>query len=137
MSALVDTGFLYALLDRSDRQHDAVTSVPLGTQSPLYLPTPVITEVAYLLLRNVGPTAMADFIESLASTKLVLLNPESADYQRAAAIIRHYHDSNLDFVDSLLVAVAERLNIVQILTVDRRHFLMVRPSHCTAFDILP
>lgn len=80
---------------------------------------------------------MADFIESLAATKLVLLNPESVDYQRAAAIIRQYHDSNLDFVGSLLVAMAERLNIVQIFTVDRRHFLMVRPSHCAAFEILP
>ena len=80
---------------------------------------------------------MADFIESLASTKLILLNPESVDYQRAAAHIRQYHDSNLDFVDALLIAVAERLNIIQILTVDRRHFLMVRPSNCTAFDILP
>jgi predicted nucleic acid-binding protein len=137
MPALIDTGFLYALLDRSDRQHLAVAAVLPGAQAPLYLPTPVITEVAYLLLRNVGPTAMADFIESLASTKLILLNPESADYRRAAAIIRQYQDGNLDFVDALLVAVAERLNITQVLTVDRRHFLMVRPAHCPAFDILP
>jgi predicted nucleic acid-binding protein len=137
MPALVDTGFLYALLDRSDRQHGAVTAALPGAQSPLYLPTPVITEVAYLLLRNVGPTAVADFVESLASTKLILLNPEGADYRRAATIIRRYHDSNLDFVDALLVAVAERLDIIQVLTVDRRHFLMVRPAHCTAFEILP
>ena len=88
MPALVDTGLLYAMLDRSDRQHTAVAATLPRAQSPLYLPTPVITEVAYLLLRNVGPTSMADFIESLATTKLFLLNPEGTDYQRVAAIIR-------------------------------------------------
>ena len=137
MPALIDTGFLYALLDRSDRQHTAVSAALPNAQSPIYLPTPVITEVAYLLLRNLGPSAMADFVASLASTQLVLLNPEGAGYARAAALIRQYQDARLDFADAVLIAMAERLTITEVLTIDRRHFLMVRPAHCIAFELLP
>jgi predicted nucleic acid-binding protein len=37
----------------------------------------------------------------------------------------------------VLVAIAERLNITQVLTLDQRHFRLFRPQHCDAFDILP
>jgi predicted nucleic acid-binding protein len=43
----------------------------------------------------------------------------------------------LDFVDTLIVAIAERLNILRVLTLDRRDFHLIRPKHCGAFEILP
>jgi predicted nucleic acid-binding protein len=36
-----------------------------------------------------------------------------------------------------VIAVAERLNIVRVLTLDRRDFDMVRPSHIPHFELLP
>ena len=48
-----------------------------------------------------------------------------------------YTDSRIDFVDCVITAMAERLNISRILTVDQRHFRLLRPSHIPAFDILP
>ncbi len=33
-------------------------------------------------------------------------------------------------------ALAERLNITRLLTLDRRHFSIVRPRHCPAFDLI-
>lgn len=32
---------------------------------------------------------------------------------------------------------AERLNVRQIITTDRRDFSLVRPRHCVAFELLP
>ncbi len=46
-------------------------------------------------------------------------------------------DSRLDFVDATVIAIAERLNITRILTIDKRDFGMVRPTHADAFDLLP
>lgn len=43
----------------------------------------------------------------------------------------------VDFVDCAIVAMAERLNIKRIMTVDQRHFSMFRPKHCPAFEIIP
>jgi uncharacterized protein len=59
------------------------------------------------------------------------------DYRRAAQLVRQYRDAPLDLVDSLLVAIAERLQITTILTLDQRHFYLVRPRHHAAFTVLP
>ncbi len=137
MTCLLDTGFLYALLNRREQQHAAVLAVTRTLREPIVLPIPAITEVAYLLLRDVSSEAVADFIESLAITDMVLEAPQSSGYTRAAEIIRQYADAPVDFVDAIIVAIAERLSITRILTIDRRHFYMFRPRHCPAFELLP
>lgn len=137
MSYLLDTGFLYALLNRSEQKHEAVLSVARSIREPVILPVPAITETAYLLLRDVGTAALSDFVASLAATDLVLASPETADYTRASEVIRQYADSRIDFVDAVIVAMAERLGITRILTLDQRHFRLFRPRHCAAFELLP
>ena len=39
--------------------------------------------------------------------------------------------------DASVVAVAERLGIAEVATLDRRHFSVVRPKHVPAFTLLP
>ena len=106
-------------------------------REPIVLPVPAITEVAYLLARDVSNEAAEDFIASLAASELTLENPLQEDYLRSAEIIRQYADAKLDFVDALIVAIAERLNINRLLTLDRRDFQLIRPKHCTSFELLP
>ena len=137
MTALVDTGFLFALLNETERQHHAVAQAFVQTPGPWLLPTPATTEVAYLLMKFLGPAALASYLESIPTSSLLLSAPNDEDYRRAAQLIRQYQDAPLDFVDSLVVALAERLNVTTILTLDRRHFHLVRPRHCAAFQILP
>ncbi|MDQ2738090.1 MAG: VapC toxin family PIN domain ribonuclease, partial [Actinomycetota bacterium] len=43
----------------------------------------------------------------------------------------------LGAVDATVIAVAERLGITEIATLDRRHFSVVRPAHVEAFTLLP
>lgn len=137
MSQLLDTGFLYALLNSNETRHTDVLRASRSVDGPIYLPTVVTTEVAYLLQRDLGSDALAEFIDMLATESFVLVEPTVADFQRAAAVVRQYQDSQIDFVDAIIVAIAERLNIVRILTIDARHFRMFRPQHCPAFEILP
>jgi hypothetical protein len=40
-------------------------------------------------------------------------------------------------VNAAVIAIAERLEISRIATVDRRHFAVVRPRHVEAFTLLP
>ncbi len=137
MTCLLDTGFLYALLNRTEQQHAAVRLVADTIHEPIFLPVPVITEVAYLLKRDSGAEAVAKFAELLGNTDMILEAPRSADYFRAAEIIRQYADARIDFVDAIIVAIAERLNITRVLTIDERDFRMFRPRHCAAFELLP
>lgn len=48
------------------------------------------------------------------------------DLARTAKILEKYADSQVDFVDCAIVAIAERLNIQRILTVDHRHIRIFR-----------
>ena len=91
----------------------------------------------HLLARDINNEAAADFVASLAATELTLETPHQEDYSRSAEILRQYSDAKLDFVDTLIVAIAERLNITRVLTLDRRDFQLIRPKHCSGFEILP
>ena len=137
MAFLLDTGFLFASLNASESEHQATIRVLENIREPIVLPIPAITEVAYLLARDINNETAADFVASLATTELTLEIPRQEDYSRSAEIIRQYSDAKLDFVDTLIVAMAERLNITRVLTLDRRDFQLIRPKHCSGFEILP
>jgi hypothetical protein len=40
-------------------------------------------------------------------------------------------------VDAAVIAIAERLQLTEIATLDHRHFTVVRPRHTAAFVLLP
>lgn len=137
MPYILDSGYLYAQLNGKDSWHNAVSSVVLPANESIVLPIPAITEVTFLLQRDLGKHAVWEFIDTLIETSISLETPTSSDYERAADVLRNYNDANIDFVDALIVALAERLNIIKILTVDRRHFSIFKPAHCESFEILP
>src|SRR5574341_2532976 len=137
MSYILDTGFAVALLNRRDAHHQEVKRARQFVQGPIHFPVPAITEISYLLARDVGVELAAAFVAGLPHTDLILENPLPPDYHRAAALMRQYADANLDFVDALIVALAERLNITCLLTLDQRDFRLIRPNHCQAFELLP
>ena len=137
MAVLLDSGFLFASLNALESEHQATIRVLENIREPIVLPVPAITEVAYLLARDINTEAAADFIASLATTELTLEIPREEDYSRSAFILRQYSDARLDFVDTLIVAIAERLNITRVLTLARRDFQLIRPKHCSGFELLP
>ncbi len=126
-----------ASLNSSEPEHQATIIVLESIRESIVLPVPAITEVAYLLARDIGNDAAADFISSLADTELILEAPLEEDYLRSAEILRQYGDADLDFVDALIAATAERLNITRLLTLDRRDFQLIRSRHCDGFELLP
>ena len=136
MSALLDTGFLLAVLDGDDEHHAACKASLLAESKPL-LPDVDIPELAYMVLRELGYDVLVAFLNSLFAGELVVAQTKREDWARAAQILAKYADSRVDFVDCMIVAMAERLNIQRILTVDKRHFSLFRPSHHTHFEIVP
>jgi predicted nucleic acid-binding protein len=75
MAVLLDSGFLFASLNASEAEHQATIRVLEDIREPIVLPIPAITEVAYLLARDISNQAAADFIASLAATELTLETP--------------------------------------------------------------
>ncbi len=136
MTALLDTGFLLAILDADDRLH-ATCEQALSVETNPLLPDVVLPELAYMVLRELGYPILIQFMNAINSGELTLVKITSKDLRRTTEILTQYADSKIDFVDCAIAALAERLKIQTILTVDQRHFRLFRPKHCDYFTICP
>jgi predicted nucleic acid-binding protein len=54
-----------------------------------------------------------------------------------AELMRKYPKLDLDGADASIVALAERLDLDTVATIDHRDFATIRPAHCPAFLLLP
>lgn len=97
----------------------------------------MITEVVYLISTRLGWQAEVRFLGDLASGAFTIEPLHPSDPLRLAELVARYHDLPLGTADASVIAAAERLNITQVATIDRRHFSVVRPQHVTAFELLP
>jgi uncharacterized protein len=102
----------------------------------LLVPTLVITEVTYLLGSRLGVDAEVRFLGDLAAGNLIPEPVAPADWLLIAELVARYHDLPLGTVDASVVAIAERLAINEVATLDRRHFTVVRPK-AGPFQLLP
>lgn len=99
------------------------------------VPTLVIAEATYLVASRLGPVAEAKFLRHVS--ELEIEPPTHAEWGRMADLVAEYADLGLGGADASIVALAERLSATTIITLDRRHFSVVRPNHCEAFELLP
>jgi uncharacterized protein len=137
MTAILDTSFLFALTDQSDRNHKRVLTVAQNANEVLVLPVSVLPEICYLIASRLGHQAMRHFVSSLTTKAVQIESVTSEDLIRVNKILEQYADSQLDFTDATIVAIAERLMISRIYTLDRRDFSIIRPNHCDYFELLP
>lgn len=136
MPALIDSGFVISLLSVEDRNNPRCAAILKRENFP-QLPSVTLPEIAHILIRNKKRAEFVTFLRMIANGDIPLIHPEKADIERAAEIMVQYADANIDFVDCAIMAMAERLNISRILTVDQRDFRMFRPKHIPHFTILP
>ncbi len=128
---------LLAAADRSDPDHDACRELLETAHGPLITTELVIAETGWLLDRQLGPNGEVALYRSIADGELLVERLVSADWERIAALTEQYADQPLGGVDASLMAVAERLGLDTIATLDRRHFAVIRPSHRPALSLVP
>ena len=134
---VVDAWPLYALADRDDAHHRQSLEL-LGTHpGPLIVPTLVITEVAYLVGSRLGARAEVLFAQDLAEGVYSVDPVHAGDWLRIAELVAAYRDFPLGMVDASVIACAERRQLTEIATLDRRPFGAVRPRHRSSFNLLP
>ncbi|WP_336084789.1 type II toxin-antitoxin system VapC family toxin [Nocardia sp. SSK8] len=131
-----DTGPLLAVANRKDREHKPCLEVLSSEPGPLIVPAMIVTEVCYMLGR-VDATAEADFLRSIAAGELRVEAHTPEDYVRMADLVVKYRGFPLGAADASVVAVAERLGVKRIATLDHRHFRQIAPAHCAAFELCP
>lgn len=137
MPAILDTGFVVALTNASDPAHRNCRDALAAERESIVAPQAILPEIGWLLSSRLGSNAEASFFASITEAGWTLEPLITADFVRIAQLLRQYADSNLGYVDAAVIAIAERLGARSILTLDRRHFGMVRPRHLESFTLVP
>ena len=134
-SVLFDTGVFVALLDKSEKNHERCVAFLKEFKGKLFTTEPVLTETLYLL----GPSIKAQraCIEFLLKGGATLIPQSKKSLSRASALMEKYEDIPMDFADATLVSLAEEIDVVEVLTLDRRGFSTYRIRGKTAFKIRP
>ena len=135
MLLLIDTGVLYAMIDRRDRWHRRVVDYVNDIRPSLLTPVTILPEAAYLVRTRLGASVELKMILGLAKGEVSIEPLKADDATRAAGLMAKY--PQLGFVDATVVAIAERLALTTIATTDRRHFGLVRPAHTAQFAFAP
>jgi uncharacterized protein len=135
---ILDTGPLYTLADCSDAHHQAAVAL-LTTRpvSELVVPSTVLTEISWAIKAKLGADVEAAFLSQAAAGVPPVVELTQLNYLRCADLVRQYPDFPLRFVDASIVALAERLGIGTIATVDRRHFSVGQPKSGVPFELVP
>jgi predicted nucleic acid-binding protein len=132
---LVDTGPLVAYLDRADPMHDTVAARIDSFTGQLATTGAVVTEAMYFVSDTPeGPLAFAELLVSANAQVVEAMQP--SEVLSAAALMKKYADTPMDFADATLVALAEQLDLVEILTLDRRGFSTYRTSSGRKFRLV-
>ena len=87
MTALLDTGFLLAVLDADDELHPACTAALFGEPLPL-LPDVVLPELAFMVLRELGYPVRTHFLQSIIRGELAIERGTTEDLTRTVEILK-------------------------------------------------
>lgn len=134
---IVDTSALLAFFDRDEPDHGAVSDILEGATEPLAVSPYVLAELDYLVASRLGVQAELVVLQELSGGAWDLPAMDREDVRRAASIIERYADQRLGIADASIILLAERYRTRTILTLDRRHFGVVRPLDGGRFTVLP
>lgn len=133
--ALIDTGAILALLDRTDRWHEACVDAFRHLRLPLLTSEAVLTELFHLVgdSRHEMETAWR-FVRSGA---IRLAEIEDSELPEIQTLLSRYWDRPMNFAHATLVHLAKREGLSTIFTVDHTDFSTYRIEGRKRFRILP
>jgi uncharacterized protein len=134
---IADTSGLLAYFNRREPTHAAVAEVVNGSADALVVSPYVLAELDYLIATRIGVEAELAALQELASGAYELAAFTADDVRAAGAVVDRYRDQAVGLADASIVVLAERHATRRVLTLDRRHFGVMRPLTGGRFSILP
>jgi hypothetical protein len=124
-------------MDEREQSHARCARLFAETPDPIVVPAPVLVELDWIGRAFHRRLVTETTLKAVEDGSLEVEELTLEDYARVRALCRRYDDLPLGLVDAAVIAVAERLGETAIVTLDRRHFSVVRPRHVAAFELLP
>ncbi len=134
---IADTSGLLSSYVESGPQHEAVVEW-MEKRDPVLVVSPfVVAEVDYLVATRKGVEAELAVLWELAGGAYELATMDADDLAAGARLVERYRDLGIGITDASLVVLAERYRTRTILTLDRRHFGVLRPLSGGRFTLVP
>jgi len=135
MTAVIDAGILYALVDTADGLHERAVAAVQAEPEAIIVPQCTLPEICYLIGSRLGSAEEAAFIRYLADSDWRLEPLTEPDIERVIALMSA--TAGIGFVHAAIATIAERMGATRIYTLNRHHFEPIRPSHVAHFELLP
>jgi predicted nucleic acid-binding protein len=134
---ILDTSGLLAAIDASQTHHRAAAAALRKAEAPRLLSPFVLAELDYLLATRVSRPAEQALLGQVADGIYQIESFDADDIARANEVLDLYADLDLGLADGSLIVLSERHDVLDLLTLDERHFRAVRGSGGKPFRILP
>lgn len=129
---IVDTGFLVALFNPTEKLRARAREFLRDDRRPLLTAAPVIVETCHFL----KPREKANLLEWIQRGAVAVAEVPASAYGDIRALILKYEDLDIDFADAATVWLAEKTGCRSILTVDVRDFSAFRLAKGRRFELL-
>ena len=137
MAVLIDTSILVAVGSQREVNHARARKALREISEVRIVPAPMLPEMFYMLATRANYATALKMFHTLRTGAFRIEPLTDDDMTRMRAIMTDYEDSEFDFVDAAIMALAERLNIATVYTFDRRDFRLFRPAHRPYLRLLP
>ena len=134
---VADTSALLAFFNNKEPDHEAVRNVVESHDDPLVVSPFVVAELDYLLATRHGVDAELAVLKELGGGAYELATVGTDELKKAATVIAKYRDQDIGVADASLVVLAALYRTRRIMTLDRRHFVVLRPLDGGRFRLLP
>jgi predicted nucleic acid-binding protein len=134
---VTDTSGLLAYFDRKDQHHQRAAAALAGDPGPFVVSPFVIAEVDYLLATRYDAGAELAALEQLSGGAWELPCIDSGGLTKVTEIVARYRDQNIGVCDASLVFLADRYRTARVLTLDLRHFQVLRTLSGHPFQLIP
>ena len=134
---ILDTSGLLAAIDVSQREHARALEALRAAPAPWLLSPFVHAELDYLLATRVGQSAERALLAEVGRGVYRLEVFDAADIDAAERVIGRHASLEIGLADASLVVLAARYGIRDVLTLDERHFRILRGPGGRPFNLLP
>ena len=134
---IADTSGLVAFFSESGHQHEQVVAWLEKNDQAMVVSPYVIAELDYLVATRKGVDAELAVLSELAGGAYELAAMGAEDLDKAREVVRRYRDLGIGIADASLVVLAQRYRTRTILTLDHKHFSVLRPLGGGVFKIVP
>ena len=134
---VADTSGLIAFFSESGPTHEAVVAWLESNDAVIVVSPYVVAEVDYLVATRKGVDAELAVLAELSGGAYELATMDADDLAAARRVVERYRGLGIGVADASLAVLAQRYRTRTVLTLDRKHFRVMRPLDGGVFTIVP